>query len=110
MKIKNILKILTITIATSSLTLISGCQTSGRVVSTETSKVCPQCKTETVTTSIKGLKYTKHVCPSCKTTKTIDPNGSYDETGPDMLTVHVCKKCSSVVEPCPQCNKQQSNK
>lgn len=82
----------------------TGCQTPGQVVSTTKSEACPTCENQIVTTPIKGLKYTKHVCPSCKTTKTIDPNGVYDEIGPDILTVHVCKKCSSIVEPCKQCN------
>jgi hypothetical protein len=95
--------VVALAIATSSLILISGCQTPGKVVSTLTSEVCPTCKNQTVTTPIKGLKYTRHVCPSCETTEVVDPQGIYDEMGPEIKTVHVCKKCSSIVEPCPLC-------
>ena len=92
----------------SALILISGCQTPGKVVSTETSEVCPQCETQTVTTPIKGLTYTKHVCPMCKTietdaSKTSAAMASY--TSMDVETVHVCEHCQAVVMPCPGCSK-----
>lgn len=92
------------------VTLLSGCQIPGKVVSTETSSVCPICKTQTVTSPIKGLTYTKMVCPSCHTETTIDPTreeilrnlGIWS----DEQTVHVCDHCKAVVEKCPLCRKQ----
>jgi len=92
----------------SALILISGCQTPGKVVSTEPSAVCPQCETQTVTSAIKGLTYTKHVCPHCKTvetdaSKTSAAMSAY--TSMDVETVQVCKHCESVVTPCPACSK-----
>ena len=109
MKMKTIQKILTITIATSSLILISGCQAPGKVVSSEDSEICPQCKTETVTTPIKGLTYKKHTCPLCKDVVVDDSVASSamaTYTSRDIETVHVCKNCKSIVEPCPACSKQ----
>lgn len=108
MKMDNIQKMLMISIAISSLILISGCQTPGKVVSTEASEVCPECKTETVTSPIKGLTYTKHTCPLCREVVTDDSAASSamaSYTSMDMETVHVCKKCSSIVEPCSACSK-----
>jgi hypothetical protein len=106
MKMKNIHEILTIVIAISSLILISGCQTPGKVVSTETSKVCPTCKTETVTTPIQGLTYKKHTCPFCKDVVTDDSAASSamaTYTSRDIETVHICNNCKSIVEPCSAC-------
>ena len=93
----------------SALILISGCQTLGQVVSTEASEVCPQCETQTVTTPIKGLTYTKHVCPLCKTVETDASKTSAamaDYTSMEIGTVHVCKNCESVVTPCPACSRK----
>jgi len=74
-----------------------GCQTSGEVVSVTQTPQCPMCKTETRTTAIKGLTYTKHVCPGCRTVA--DP-GAWDES---RATVHVCDHCKTAVATCPQC-------
>jgi len=105
---KNIQKILTITIATCSLILIAGCQSPGKVVSTQTSVVCPQCEMQTVTSPIKGLTYTKHVCPGCKMVETDEAKTSAalaNYTSMNTETVHVCEHCKSVVTPCPACSK-----
>ena len=79
------------------------------VISTNSSDVCPQCETQTVTSPIKGLTYTKHVCPHCKTvetdaSKTSAAMATY--TSMDIETVHVCEHCESVVTPCPACSKK----
>ena len=92
-----------------ALDLAGGCQTPGKVVSTNPSDLCPQCETQTVTTPIKGLTYTKHVCPMCKNietdaSKTSAALASY--TGMDIETVHVCKLCEAVVTPCPACSQK----
>ena len=63
----SILRTTAVTAVLSTLILITGCQYPGKVVSTQTSDVCPQCEMQTVTSPIKGLTYTKHVCPNCKT-------------------------------------------
>jgi predicted nucleic acid-binding Zn ribbon protein len=76
-----------------------GCQTPGRVVATETSAVCPQCKVETKTRSIKGLTYKVDVCPSCKTTWEPRGGSNYDEDA----YVHVCDMCKIMTEKCPVC-------
>ena len=91
-----------------ALVLAGGCQTPGQVVATQKSEVCPQCETQTVTTPIKGLTYTKHVCPACKNvetdaTKTSAALATY--TSMEVETVHVCEHCKSVVTPCPACSK-----
>ena len=94
-----------------SVALLSGCQLPGKVVSTESSSVCPMCKTQTVTSPIKGLTYTKMVCPSCHTETTLDPGQeeilrNYVGLGSDVTTVHVCDHCKAMVEKCPRCRKQ----
>lgn len=87
----------------------TGCQTSGKLVSTETSSVCPTCQMETRTTSITGVTYSKCICPSCKTVSTVDPRLAEtvrgyvgDEIGD---TVHVCDHCKAIAEKCPVCRK-----
>lgn len=92
-----------------SVALLTGCQSPGRVLSTETSIACPMCKTQTVTSSIKGLTYKKHVCPGCKEVSTIDPNAPAsmrDFVDPDQQTIHVCEHCKTAVSKCPQCRKR----
>jgi hypothetical protein len=108
MKRYSILRITATIAVLCTLILIIGCQTPGKVVSTDSSAVCPQCETQTVTTPIKGLTYTKHVCPLCKNveteaSKTSAAMASY--TSMEKETVHVCKHCESVVMPCPVCCK-----
>jgi hypothetical protein len=106
---KLIQKTIILTIATCSLILIAGCQSPGKIVSTQTSDICPQCTMQTVTTPIKGLTYTRHICPGCKTvetdkSKTSAALASY--TSIAVETVHACKHCKSVVTPCPACRKK----
>jgi len=84
----------------------TGCQTPGKVVSTKKSDVCPTCEKQTVTTPIKGMKYTKHVCPNCKTVYINDPSVTSDELADYMGMVHVCTSCKSLVVTCPQCRRQ----
>ena len=89
-----------------SVALLTGCQTAGKVLSMRKSAVCPMCKTETVTTPIKGLTYARHVCPGCKKVSTIDPNAPAsmrDYVDPRAQTVHVCEHCKSLVTKCAQC-------
>jgi hypothetical protein len=91
------------------LALITGCQTAGTIVATEKSTVCPECKIETVTAPIKGLTYKRHSCPHCKQVSTHEhatEAAIAEYTGVQTETVHVCEKCSSIVEPCPVCIKQ----
>ena len=109
MKRETIMKSSLVLSALCALILISGCQAPGKVVATETSPVCPQCETVTVTSPIKGLTYTKHVCPGCKTveadaSKTSVALANY--TGMDVDTVHVCRHCECVVMACPACSKK----
>ncbi|MEA2068498.1 MAG: hypothetical protein U9P12_04795 [Verrucomicrobiota bacterium] len=102
---KSILKAIAATAVLGALILIVGCQSPGKVVSTQTSDVCPQCEMQTVTSPIKGLTYTRHICPpTCKdvetdTAKTSAALATY--TGMDIETVHVCEHCKSIVAPCP---------
>ena len=105
---KSILKIAAASALLGTLVLIAGCQTPGKVVSTQTSDVCPQCEMQTVTSPIKGLTYTKHVCPTCKTVETDEAKisaamASY--TSLDIKSVHVCEHCKSVVALCPVCSR-----
>jgi len=76
----------------------AGCQTPGRLVSSKTSQVCPECETETRTFSLEGLTYDKHICPTCRTE---ERGGDYPET------VHYCRKCRAIVEPCPLCREER---
>jgi len=92
-----------------SVALLTGCQTPGKVVSEETSSVCPMCKTQMVTSPIKGLTVKKHVCPGCKNVSTIDPAAPasmQDYVDPDQKTIHVCEHCKAAVSKCPLCRKQ----
>lgn len=87
-----------------SFILASGCQTPGKVVSTEESVLCPICKNETVTMPVKGLTYTKHVCPSCKTVVDTGKTPNYDELGDLGSEIHVCTACEASLIICPQCS------
>ena len=89
-----------------TLMTITGCQTPGQVVSTEASEVCPTCENQTVTTPIKGLKYTRHICPHCKTVEDENAPKVYDEMGDSMATIHVCNYCKANIISCPQCSKK----
>ena len=86
-----------------------GCQTPGKLVSEQTSTICPTCKLETRTTAIKSMTYTRAVCPSCMKVSTVDPKLA--ETVRDYVgdevgdTVHVCDNCKAMVETCPVCRK-----
>ena len=105
---KSILKATAATVVLGTLILIVGCQSPGKVVSTQTSDVCPQCEMQTVTSPIKGLTYTRHICPTCKDVETDAAKTSAAlaiYTSMDIETVHVCEHCKSVVAPCPVCSK-----
>ena len=103
MKRKNLLKSLAALSLVGVFILASGCQTSGSVVATEDSGLCPTCKNETTTKSIKGLTYTKHVCPSCKTVVDTGKTPNYDELGDFGNEIHVCTRCKASLITCPQC-------
>jgi hypothetical protein len=99
----------------SIIALASGCQSPGKVLSVETSDVCPTCKMQTVTSPIRGLTYTKCVCPSCRTETTLDPEQEdvlrrYVGLGSDVPTVHVCDRCKTMVEKCSVCRKESAGK
>jgi len=82
--------------------ILVGCQTAGELVGVAQKPMCPMCKTETRTTAIKGLNYTKSTCPSCRTVR---QTGVFDELA-ELTEVHVCDHCKSVVDTCPQCAKK----
>lgn len=87
--------------------ILTGCQTAGKLVSSEESVVCPLCKNETRTTSIKGINFKTHVCPKCKKVyKLKDDWPDYGDYS-DKLVGHVCDHCTALVEKCPLCHKQQ---
>lgn len=88
--------------AVGSVSLLTGCQTPGQVLSVETSDVCPMCRTETRTTVVKGLSYKKHVCPSCRNIEDYEMIGERDV----VEITHVCDKCEALVSKCEQCLKQ----
>jgi phage FluMu protein Com len=79
--------------------LLVGCQTSGKLVSVTQDTKCPLCHTETRTTAVKGLDYTKHICPNCKT---VWDTGTSDEAAA-LTKVHVCDHCKAIVGLCPKC-------
>ncbi len=79
---------------------LSSCQTSGKLVKSETSVICPDCQQETKMTFLKGLNYNTHKCPSCK------DNWEPGFGDAPMVKVHACDKCGQIVEKCPQCKRQ----
>ena len=104
MRKNTLLKSLAVASILGSLLLAGGCQTPGKVISTEECAHCPTCKTETVTTPIKGLTYTRHVCPGCKMVVDTGKTPNYDELGDFGNEIQVCTHCQSVVTPCPVCS------
>lgn len=78
--------------------LIVACQNAGQAVSTSESPFCTTCKTETVTTFIKGLNHTKYKCPKCETLR------EYDDYGAEII--HTCTNCKRALEQCPICIKR----
>lgn len=76
----------------------TACQAPGKLVTSEKSEVCPDCKTEMRTFALQGLTYDKHICPTCHTE---ERGGDYPET------VHYCRKCRAIVEPCPLCREER---
>lgn len=79
----------------------AGCASPGKVVAQETSVACPECRTETKTTPLKGLTYEKHVCGKCKTTV----EERFGDGDPSE-EVHVCGHCKWIVGKCKLCKKQ----
>lgn len=92
------------------LVVLSGCQTSGKLLSAQKSIVCPKCGIETRTMPIKGMTYTKAMCPNCKKEFPIDPRLADTVRGyvgnEIEDSVHVCTQCQAMVETCPVCRKQ----
>jgi len=91
------------------LVVSMGCQVPGKLVSQQSSSLCPMCQMETRTASISGLTYTKCVCPSCKTVSTVDPllaDSLRAYVGKEIgTTVLVCDHCKAIVGQCPVCRK-----
>jgi len=85
----------------STFILVGGCKSTG---GNDEMVKCPTCNRQTVTTPIKGLKYTRHVCPSCKTVSTTTVN--YDELGDITEELHACTYCEANLITCPQCRGQ----
>jgi predicted Zn-ribbon and HTH transcriptional regulator len=79
MKIQTLIRFTMAVIMLCIVMITTGCQTPGQVVSSKKSGTCPTCKNQTVTTPIKGLKYSRHVCPDCKTVYITDPSVTNDE-------------------------------
>jgi hypothetical protein len=89
--------------------LFTGCQTTGKTLSSDTSDACPICNMKTSESPISGLTYTKHVCPECKTVSTIDPAAPAsmkDYVDPEQQTIHVCDHCEAAVSKCPLCREE----
>ncbi|MGO8703171.1 MAG: hypothetical protein ACLQVA_05085 [Candidatus Brocadiia bacterium] len=75
-----------------SMILMSGCQTAGQVVSSKPLAVCPDCSSQEVTSSIKGLDYTRVVCPPCQKV-VVMPEGAYWH----REMVYYCPRCKALV-------------
>jgi ribosomal protein S27E len=71
---------------------MSGCQTAGQVVSSKPLVTCPDCNDEVVTSSIKGLNFTRVVCPTCQVVRIL-PEGAYWHS----QMVYYCPRCESLV-------------
>ena len=76
----------------------SGCR-EPEVKSERSSPACPTCKTETRVMPVLGLEYDHHVCPQCRKEQGF-PDLPYEE-------VHVCDRCKTIVEECPQCRERR---
>ncbi len=75
-----------------SMILMSGCQTAGQVVSSKPLATCPDCSSQVVTSSIKGLDYTRVVCPPCQKV-VVMPEGAYWH----REMVYYCPRCKALV-------------
>lgn len=84
---------------TLSLTFfLMGCQSSGKLLETKESPFCTLCKTETVTTIVKGLNNTRYKCPKCYSVR------QYDTYGSEII--HTCTNCGQALQKCPICIEQ----
>ena len=97
------MRLILLLVLAASFSLAVGCQTSRGPASVESSRVCPECKTETRTFVFEGLTYEKHVCPTCRT----EAGDEFPEDAAFSETVHYCSKCDAVVEPCTLCRSQR---
>ena len=85
------------------LTLLAGCQTTGRIVDVTPSAVCPTCETQVRRLPVlSNLTYRKHICPSCKSVRDYGEDDDYDNLYVSDI-IHVCDRCEAMVEMCPLC-------
>jgi len=101
-----------------SIVVLTGCQMPGRILSAQSSRTCPTCRTETRTAALEDVSYETHVCVSCRTVSRLvdlESNASdRDIVEGGQLRVstpmmHVCDSCKAVVGVCSQC-RQESEK
>lgn len=85
-------------LALGSVFLLVGCQSSNKLIKTEESLFCTACKSETVTTIVKGLNNTRYKCPKCYSVR------QYDDYGSEII--HTCSDCGRALEKCPICREQ----
>ena len=72
--------------------LISGCQTAGQVVSSKPLASCPSCSSQVVTSSIKGLDFTRVECPTCDKVWML-PESAYEHGTLD----YYCPRCEALI-------------
>ncbi len=106
---QNRLTLAAITLAAiGTLLLAVGCRTSSEtVVGTERSPVCPTCKNETRAVEAADVTYKQHVCQKCRSFLQVEDPNRWAEVRQYKL-IHVCDKCKTIVEKCPQCEKKDN--
>ena len=80
-----------------STILLSGCTTAGQVVSSKPLMTCPDCSQQVVTSSIKGLDFTRVVCPKCEKVLVM-PEGAYEH----RTTAYYCPDCKALTPTVPE--------
>jgi len=97
-----------------AILLLTGCESSNRMVASEISDTCPICEHETRVHPITGLSYTTCLCPTCGTVSTLDPqvqNAVERFTGPNIGDrVHVCDGCGQIIEDCAVCRERAATR
>jgi len=80
-----------------STILMSGCTTAGQVVSSKPLMTCANCNEQVVTSSIKGLDFTRVVCPQCEKVLVM-PDGAYGHS----TTAYYCADCKGLTPAIPE--------
>lgn len=93
-----------------AILLLSGCESSSRVVASKPSDTCPICERQTRVNPITRLEYTTCICPTCGRVYTLD-QATLDAierfTGPDIGDrVAVCDSCGNILTDCAQCREK----